>query len=124
MMLQNRDFWTSTLKFDFHEAIARLFAETQVPCQPRSYEDDSSSSNLPAKGFILSFSHELQIASTLAFLAHNEEDPEKVSAVTIQERSGRLVILVASNKTPSGAVIRHLSRIMATVSQYVVSGTI
>lgn len=61
---------------------------------------------------------ESQLADDLAFLCHCQDGVQYVSAVTVQEHDAGLVIVIASNETPSDEVVDGLKKILDIVVEY------
>ena len=115
IMTGSSNFWTPLLQQDFHQSVAELREVTQTPAAARYYRDCPMPKS---NDHILSFQDELQMADDIAFLCHRDEGVGYVSAVTLQEHSNRLVILLASNSTPSQTTTQVLGDIAEIISQY------
>ncbi|KAH7363551.1 hypothetical protein B0T11DRAFT_353892, partial [Plectosphaerella cucumerina] len=114
-MAATSSFWTPASSRDFHTSVAKLRQLTEIPSNPQYYR----SRPVPVpEGHVLSFEDELQIADNMAYLAHRSEGAVMVSAVTLQERSSGLVVVLASNSTPSPPVIHGFKKILNIVSRY------
>ena len=114
------NFWSTETQLKLHEAVANLQGLTKHPIS-EEYGRDHESPDAPGP-HVLKLKDELQLADDLAFLANSEEGVRSVSAVTIQQRSGGIKILLTSNKTPAEPTIKGLSNILATISKYSVKG--
>ncbi|KAG7103713.1 hypothetical protein HYQ44_017801 [Verticillium longisporum] len=109
------NFWTPSSSRSFHTSVAKLRKRTQNPSEPQFYRGSATPG---PDGHVLSLGDELQMADNLAYLAHSEENVHMVSAVTLEEHPSCLVVVLASNSTPSQSIIAGLSDILATVCQY------
>ena len=112
--------WTSQLEWDFHTSVAELQKVTDIPAEARYYRGDEPSTS---DKHILSFRDELQFADNLAFLCHWHEGGYYISAVTLRECHDHLIIQVASNLTPSPAIIEGLKDLMGMLAQYASQST-
>ncbi|KAH9903899.1 hypothetical protein F4778DRAFT_71790 [Xylariomycetidae sp. FL2044] len=114
-MAGSSNFWTPSLKGEFHGTVDQLRRLTEIPSKVRYYRDDI----IPAaSSHVLAIQDELQISDDLAFLCHWDEGALKVAAVTLQEHPNRLVVLLACNQTPDETTRHSLDGIMAIVSEY------
>jgi hypothetical protein len=109
-MAGSSNFWTPSLKRDFHGTVAELRRLTETPSEVQYYRDDTVPDT---SSHVLAFQDELQISDDLAFLCHWDEGAHKVSAVTLQEHPDRLVVLLACNHTPEETTRHSLAGIMA-----------
>jgi hypothetical protein len=66
----------------------------------------------------LSVEDETRIADDFAFLAHWDEGAYFVSAVTLQEQSEGLEIVIASNETPRKIVLDELRQVASILMDY------
>ena len=116
-MVETSNIWTPALDREFHRRVLELSKLTETPaaaqyCRDRAVPESTD--------HVLSFRDELQIADDIAFLSHSEEGAHHVSAVTLQEHPGCLIVLLASNSTPSKATIQGLGEIVTIIRQYAV----
>ncbi|KAB5566157.1 hypothetical protein GE09DRAFT_730036 [Coniochaeta sp. 2T2.1] len=111
--------WTPSLLGEFHKTVEQLQALTDTPAKPSSYRDGPPP---PSDGHLLSFGDELQLADDLAFLVQDNRDSKNVSAVTIQETSDGILVIVSGNSTPMAAVMTGLQDVLSTTSGYAVLG--
>ncbi|KAG7112018.1 hypothetical protein HYQ44_010213 [Verticillium longisporum] len=109
------NFWTPSSSRSFHTSVAKLRKVTRNPPEPQFYR---GSTTPDPDGHVLSLGDELQMADNLAYLAHWEENVRMISAVTLEEHPSGLVVVLASNSTPSQSIIAGLRDILATVCQY------
>ena len=114
------NFWSTETQLKFHEAVGNLQGLTKHPVSDEYFRDHNSPDG-PGP-HVLKLKDELKLADDLAFLANSEEGARSVSAVTIQQKSGAIKILLTSNKTPTEPTIKGLSNILATISKYSVKG--
>lgn len=113
------NFWGNETKLDFHKAVAELQDLTRYPvdeeyCRPKETAETDER--------VLKFKDELQLADHLAFLANSEEGLGTVSAVTIQERSEGITVLLASNYTPTETTVKGLRNILNIIQKYALKG--
>lgn len=113
------NFWGNETKLDFHKAVAELQDVTRYPVDEEDYRPEENSET---DARVLRFKDELQLADDLAFLAHSEEGVGTVSAVTIQERSEGITVLLASNYTPTETTIKGLRNILSIIRRYAFKG--
>ncbi|KAM9874554.1 hypothetical protein VDGL01_11384 [Verticillium dahliae] len=114
-MTPTLNIWTTSSSRSFHTSVAKLYKLTQTPSEAQYYRDGTTPD---PDGHVLSLRDELQMADKIAFLAHWEEGVRKVSAVTLEEQPSGLVVVLASNSTPSRSIIAGLRDIFAKVCQY------
>lgn len=113
------NFWGNQSAFDFHQAVADLHGLTRYPVSEEHYRDRDDSQT---DGHVLQLKDEQELADNLAFLANCEEGVKSVSAVTIQERSDGMTVLLASNYTPKQTTINGICNILATIQKYASKG--
>lgn len=114
-MAASSNIWTPRLNLDFHRCVVKLHNHTETPVAAQYYRENSLTES---KGYVLSFKDELQIADDLAFLSQWEEGADYVSAITLQEHTNTLVVLLASNKTPSQTILTGLEDIAELLVKY------
>ncbi|KAK0369928.1 hypothetical protein CLIM01_12719 [Colletotrichum limetticola] len=113
-MMVPSNFWTPTLKAEFHQTIASLRQLTEIPSEPR---DCRGGATTGSRGHTLSIEDEIRTADSIAFLAHHEEGAKFVSTVTLRECPEGLQVVLAGNTTPSSSVIDGLMRLTARLSK-------
>ncbi|KAK1837885.1 hypothetical protein CCHR01_19492 [Colletotrichum chrysophilum] len=108
------NFWTPTLKAEFHQTSASLRRLTEIPSEPRDYREGLA----PAShAHALSIEDEIRTADSVAFLAHHEEGGKFVSTATLREYPEGLQVVLAGNTTPSSTVIDGFKRLTARLSK-------
>lgn len=113
------NFWGNKTKLDFHQAVVDLQDLTRYPVDEEYYRHREGSET---DARVLKFKDELQLADDLAFLANSEEGVGTVSAVTIQERSDGITVLLASNYTPTETTINGIRNILNIIQKYALKG--
>jgi hypothetical protein len=114
-MAASSNIWTPRLSLDFHRSVVKLHNQTETPVAAQSYRENSLAES---EAYLLSFKDELQIADDLAFLSHWKEGADYISAITLQEHTNTLVVLLASNKTPSQTILDGLEDIAEILVKY------
>ncbi|KAK1451073.1 hypothetical protein CCUS01_11250 [Colletotrichum cuscutae] len=103
------NFWTPSLKADFHRVLTSMRQLTDVPSEPRTYRGGRTSQ---FDTHTLSIEDEMRCADAIEFLAHHKEGARFVSTVTLRECHERLRIVLAGNTTPSSMVQDELAKVM------------
>ncbi|KAI1503457.1 hypothetical protein F5X99DRAFT_375291 [Biscogniauxia marginata] len=118
-MHKRSNFWTSSMKRGFHEAVSQLRKINDNPEGQKDYRDDFP---LHSEGYILTLHDERQLADDIAFLAHTKDEVYSISAVTILEKSGGITLILASNRTPTDLTVSVLRKILSLVKNYSITG--
>jgi hypothetical protein len=115
VMAGSHGFWTHPLKDQFHQYVRSLKSLTDTPSEPQDYRQ----SDRPlSDDRVLSFQDELQFADSVSFIAHYEEGVDRVSTITLKEYRDHLVVLLASNETPSAHIVDGLKGLMKKVNEF------
>ncbi|KAI1139321.1 hypothetical protein F5Y05DRAFT_344830 [Hypoxylon sp. FL0543] len=112
--------WKQKLSDEFHGAVERLVQKTQNPSPEVSYPDPCAEAD--SKKYTLCLRDELQIANHIAFLAHSQEGVKHTSAACVEETEEGLIILLASNETPSKFTHSKLRYILTIMQNGVTQG--
>ena len=97
------------------EDIVLLRLLTAEPSKPsrHSFVNYDRGFSTPPDGRMLSFANERDIVDNLSFLSATSDDPEKVTALSLEEdvRSGSCTIRIAMNSHKLGGLVADLGNI-------------
>ncbi|RJE17276.1 hypothetical protein PHISCL_10387, partial [Aspergillus sclerotialis] len=117
LIMEDSYTWTFPSSRAFYQAVLNLRKLTEQPSKEHYYRDLKPPQS---KAHVLRYEDEMQFADNIAFLAQWQEGVETVSAVTLQENTNGLVILLASNHTPSESIVSGLRNVLALTSEYAI----